>query len=70
MGGSDLSPVPYETHETPQASGDHTPRLCDPCTLDTHSGCTGVGCYGCDDPYHDRRPGVSGLGDGLTGGKS
>ena len=42
-------------------------RLCNPCFLGTHQ-CTGVRCYGCTDSAHDRRPGVSGLSDGLPGG--
>ena len=38
------------------------------CLNDNHTLCTGVSCIGCTDPAHDRRPGVSGLSDGLAGG--
>jgi len=32
-------------------------RFCTSCILDEHFKCTGVGCYGCQDSYHLRKPG-------------
>lgn len=43
-------------------------RLCHHCNVGDHHLHTGVGCYGCPAKNHPRRPGIAGLGDGVTHG--